>query len=149
MQRFQILIALIFGVSACKGDDPLFLGTSVGKPLPALGTDHVIADLLPNTADVVCNFGPYLNDMPQAVPVQFRNTIADLGIIPTSEHEGYFVYLTELGTLIGVDRISYRANGYSWYVDSQNGRFRCREVENVKVVVREIYGRTSIYLTAR
>lgn len=149
MQRFLILIALIWGVSSCKGDDPLFLGGSVGKPVPSPGTEQVISELLPNTAEVVCNLGPFTYEMPGSVPEQYRTTIANLGIFPVSEVEGYFVYLTDHGSLIGFDLITYRGIGYNWSSGDQNGRFRCRDVANVKVGVRTLNERRYIYLTAR
>jgi len=149
MQRFLILIALIWGVSSCKGDDPLFLGGSVGKPVPSPGTEQVISELLPNTAEVVCNLGPFTYEMPGSVPEQYRTTIANLGIFPVSEVEGYFVYLTDHGSLIGFDLITYRGIGYNWSSGDQTGRFRCRDVANVKVGVRTLNERRYIYLTAR
>ena len=149
MQRFLILAALLLGLSSCKGDGPLFLGGSVGKPVPSPGTEQAISDLLPISADVVCNFGPFTYGMPGSVPERYRTTIANLGIFPVSEIEGYFVYLTEHGTVIGFDLITYRGIGYNWSSGDQNGRFRCRDVAKVKVGVRTLNERRYIYLTAR
>jgi len=144
-----IIIIAVLSLCSCKGQAPLFLGQSVGKPLPNPGTEQSISELLPNTVEVVCNFGPYTDQLPESVPEQYRQSISELGIFPVSEIEGYFVYLSHDGSVVDSDVIGYSINGYRWGFDSQNGDFRCQAAAEIYVSVRFRNKANYLYLTRR
>ena len=140
---FSTLVTLC----SCKGNDILFLGDSVDRSLPSEGVEQHISELLPPSVDIVCNFGPYTDILPEGVPEKYREAIEKTEIFPVSEVEGYFIYLTKSGSVVASDRINYRSTGYSWDLDDRNGKFRCEGVSAVKVGNRSVNGRSHLYLT--
>lgn len=144
-----IIIIAVFCLCSCKGQAPLFLGQSVGNPLPTPGTVKSITELLPATVEVVCNFGPYTDQLPDSVPEIYRKSISESGIFPVSEIEGYFVYLAHDGSVVASDVIGYSTNGYRWGFDSQRGDFVCEAAAEIFVTVRFRNDANYLYLTRK